>query len=157
MHIVYLFFILVVFPESLSIVRQLEARKRHLEEVEERQESEKRAYEGAEGWRAVLRIWGGMLLAKGFWFLKPLALLLPKKRGEEKEEDRPVLESRGRKIGGRSWELTKIAIGCGSYVMVMVRSSSSPRVEAAADMVWAGYHGRQDQCAPPSCLILVAA
>lgn len=59
-----------------------------------------------------------------------------------------MIESRGRKMGGRSWELTKIAVAYGGYMICMVRSSFFPRrTGTGADDVPAGCLGRQDSCA----------
>lgn len=123
MHSVYLLCVLFLFPESLSVPRQLDARKRHQVESQSATDRAKLQDEEAKdaGLMAVLSNKGSRAFEGLFWFAKPLALLLPKKRGSwEKEEDRPILESRGAVKEGWDWELTKVAIAYASYVMVTV-------------------------------------
>lgn len=123
MHSVYLLCVLFLFPESLSVPRQVDARKRHVAETQSAIDRAKLQDEEAKdaGMMAVVSNKGKRIFEGIFWFAKPLALLLPKKRGSwESEEDRPFLESRGAVQEGWDWELTKVAIAYASYVMVIV-------------------------------------
>jgi hypothetical protein len=124
LHCAYLLVVAFVIPESLSMARQLDARKRQAEEqaleVEEAIKEDLLAQ--AQGTSMAVLVTRVKRVAwRMGWFLRPLGLLLPRKRSDdEKEEDRPTLERGGERRVGWDFELLKVAIGYGSYVMVMV-------------------------------------
>lgn len=126
LHSVYFLLAVGVFPESLSKGRQYAARRRHadeklvrrMEEIEEDRKAKER------GWWIVCWVVGKRMIGNGLYFLKPIGLLLPKKRSlEEKEEDRPSIDALGRPKLGWDFELIKIAGGLTFYSMVLVRFS----------------------------------
>jgi hypothetical protein len=155
-HLVYLALLTVGLPESLSLDRREASRKRHEEEVEERSEVERKGDERAKE-QGQVRVWTRRVLVTvgmAFGFLRPLALLLPKKRPEGEEEEQ-VEELRanidwGKDLkqywnpedvwkhtedgdtatatgGGRDWSLTKIAVGCESpFPLLPLPLSSGP-------------------------------
>lgn len=131
LHILYLLAVVVLIPESLSHARQLDARRRHQDEIEARAAEELEADEQAKEdghvyvvftqvKRALLRPWA---------FLRPLALLLPKK-GEVSVEDLPILKSRAPPRTGWEWSLATIALGQAFYIIVVVRLPPSFRPTA---------------------------
>jgi len=147
--------LIVGLPESLSEERRKASQERHETEVREREEDgKKRDQEARES--GVGKVWmrrGVEGIKRLFAFLRPLGLLLPKKRevrGEEGEEDRdeelrsnidwgkdlkeywnPEDEwKNGENVGvsngnsGRDWSLTKIAIAYATYMCIVVCSLS---------------------------------
>lgn len=94
-HLVYLGMLIIGLPESLSIERRRASRERHEEEVRVRGEDGKKRDEEARemGWAKVWVRRGGEGIKRLFAFLRPLGLLLPKKRqyvgenGEEGEDE----------------------------------------------------------------------
>lgn len=123
LHTLYFLSVIFLFPESLSVSRQLDARRRHTEEIQARIEKEvlEDVEAEKEGGFAVIVVRAKRFVETLFGFARPLALLLPRKREEGgKEEDRPVLESRGPVGEGWDYELTKVALAYATYVLVIV-------------------------------------
>lgn len=123
LHILYFLLIIFFLPESLSQSRQLGSRTRfaatNIEKSIERAGEDEIA-KTQFGQLTILRI--KRVLATPLWFLKPLGIFLPSRRGEKGEEERevPVLESRLKIRKGLNWELTKIGSSYAVYYMVIV-------------------------------------
>lgn len=111
-------------PESLSKERQLAARLRHKEETVARREAEQAADRKAResGTVALVRVKIVRLLLRPWSFLKPLQMLLPRKRGlHEKQDDKPVMDTLGRTKSGWDFSLVKIGITMTCFGLFMVR------------------------------------
>ncbi|KAM0751846.1 MFS general substrate transporter [Meredithblackwellia eburnea MCA 4105] len=119
-HIIYLFAVVFVIPESLSHARQVAARHRHQEELAARAAKEVEEVEAAaaKGWIYVAWTHTKRTLMRPWAFLRPLNLLLPK-RGPVAEEDLPILRSRGPPRQGWDTELTKLGIGYAFYIIMI--------------------------------------
>lgn len=126
LHLTFLLLAVIYLPETLSKTRQREARERRRLEHEKRREEEKHEDEEARTkgpWFVTLlrlrryasRPWG---------FLKPLKMLLPRKRlASELEEDKPVMDSHGKVTTGWDFSLVKIGIAAACYGLALVSFS----------------------------------
>ncbi|KAK4051582.1 hypothetical protein OIV83_002722 [Microbotryomycetes sp. JL201] len=122
MHLLYLIVALAFVPESLTKERQYEARERHRVELEKRKEQDKEEDAAARerGPAAVIFTKGRRLAVRPWSFLKPLKMLLPRKRAlDESEEDRPVIDAMGKPAQGWDFSLVKIGIAAGCYGLAM--------------------------------------
>lgn len=121
-HAIYLLVVWLVLPESLSLERQKEARHRHKEEVRVRVEATKASLRDAKaGGRVSVGLHRATELAlRPFSTLRPLMLLLPRKRSlDEVEQDRPAIELLSPPRAGWDFALTKIALGWALYVLTL--------------------------------------
>ncbi|GAA5875020.1 hypothetical protein JCM16303_004979 [Sporobolomyces ruberrimus] len=150
-HLVYLGLLTIGLPESLSEGRREASQKRHEEEGKARREEEdkgdERAREKGIAQVCVRRVM--YYVGRVFGFLRPLGLLLPRKRyegtrgeGEEVDEELRTNIDWGKDLkeywnpedvwkhsedgtsaderrGGWDWSLTKIAIGYSTYMMII--------------------------------------
>lgn len=134
MHLTYLLSVVIVIPESLSKERQRAARQRRTDDKIKRREDEKRedvaAREQGRLWRVRLQ----RLALRPWGFLKPLQMLLPRKRLglDEKEEDRPVMDTLGPVKTGWDFSLVKIGLTMACFGLFMVRG-----VDAALNRILA--------------------
>jgi len=119
-HFGYLLVVWTVLPESLSLQRQKDARSRHKEEVRFRAEASKASLRDAKA-EGALAMWVHKvteLVSVPFAWLRPLALLLPRKRSlDEAEKDRPIVELLSPPRDGWDFTLTKIALSWAAYVL----------------------------------------
>ncbi|KAM0789782.1 hypothetical protein ACM66B_006635 [Microbotryomycetes sp. NB124-2] len=122
MHLLYLIVALAVVPESLTKERQYEARERHRVELEKRNEQDKQEDSVARerGTAAVVFVRVKRLAVRPWSFLKPLKMLLPRKRLiDEAEEDRPVIDTMGKIVPSWDFSLVKIGVSAGCYGLAM--------------------------------------
>lgn len=120
MHVAYSFVTWAVLPESLSIERQRDARARHRANVAARKEASKAAL-GAARRNGSVAVWmhqaTGVLLSP-LMALRPLLLLLPRKRSvDEPELDRPAIELLSAPRAGWDFALAKIALAWACYML----------------------------------------
>lgn len=124
LHLCYFFSVASgIIPESLSKDRQHAARLRHREEVAKMVEAEEAADRKAResGTLTLVRVKATRLLLRPWSFLKPLQMLLPRKRGmDEKEDDKPVMDTLGRTKTGWDFSLVKIGITMTCFGLFMV-------------------------------------
>lgn len=121
-RILYLFLLLFVVPESLSLSQRYDERHRAKEAAIE---GERSRLADEERWRKDGRslVWMRALRVgkKPLEALAPLAVVLPRRAdAAREEEDRPLLAPKRRKSGGRDWNLTLVAIAFALYMIVPV-------------------------------------
>lgn len=121
LHCVYLLVNLTLFPESLSLPRQVDARERHAAQRIEAADSAKAADSVAREAGPGHIVWERLQRAgwSSFAFLQPLALLLPRERADRTADEVPLIESKSLRRTGRSWELTKLGLGYAAYCLVL--------------------------------------
>lgn len=132
LHISYFLVLLFALPESLSPSRQTEARRRHKADgialLDKESADDDLARES--GGSSLLQVRVRRLVVKPFGFLAPLQIFLPKERVEGEEV--PILESKAAIVGGKNWNLTKVAASYGAYYMVIAIMQFKIRASSAS-------------------------
>ncbi|SGY84187.1 BQ5605_C009g05682 [Microbotryum silenes-dioicae] len=122
MHLLYTSVMMFIMPESLTKTRQYAARERHAAERATRYAAEdEEAHKAKVNGVTMVVLFKTKKIARRPWkFLKPLVLILPRKRqANEKDEDRPMLDAMGPVKAGWDFSMLKIVIAMSCFSIGM--------------------------------------